>query len=148
MRDELSRNCFRSSPVLGLARPRLDLVRSGVDSESVGSWIEVDAAAIALAESAPLLMTPGRRCEIGKPVPVARADWQKYVQGLVEADRAAYRASQRRNQEAVAEANQSDLRRLRKLPPCLPRHSNADAALRVNGWYVARQKGSLSMANC
>ena len=66
-------------------------------------WILVDVAAISLAESAPLLMTPGRRCENGKPVPVDRPDWQKYVQGLVEAGRAAYKAAQTRNQETVSE---------------------------------------------
>ena len=66
-------------------------------------WQVVDAAAIAIAESGPMLMTPGRRCENGKPVPVDRADWQKYVQGLVEAGRAAYKASQSRNVEAVSE---------------------------------------------
>jgi mono/diheme cytochrome c family protein len=67
------------------------------------AWTLVDVAAIALAESGPMLMTPGRRCENGQPVPVDRADWQKYVQGLVEVGRAAYRASQTRKQEAVAE---------------------------------------------
>ena len=66
-------------------------------------WDLVDYAAIAIAESAPLLLTPGRRCENGKPVPVARADWIKYTAELVEAGRAAYRASQSRNQEAVIE---------------------------------------------
>jgi hypothetical protein len=66
-------------------------------------WVVVDTAAIALAESAPLLMTPDRRCENGKPVPVDRADWQQYVRGLVEAGRAAYKAAQTRNQETVSE---------------------------------------------
>jgi mono/diheme cytochrome c family protein len=66
-------------------------------------WILVDVAAIAIADSGPILMTPGRRCENGKPVPVEQADWQKYVQGVVEAGREAYRAAQTRKQEAVAE---------------------------------------------
>jgi len=66
-------------------------------------WVLVDVAAISLAESAPLLMTPGRRCENGKPVPIGNADWQQYVQGLVDAGRAAYKASQTRNQETVSE---------------------------------------------
>jgi mono/diheme cytochrome c family protein len=66
-------------------------------------WQVVDAAAIAIAESGPMLMTPGRRCENGKPVPVERADWQQYVQGLVETGRAAYKASQTRNVAAVSE---------------------------------------------
>jgi hypothetical protein len=63
----------------------------------------VDAAAIAIAEAGPLLMTPGRRCENGKPAPVDRADWQQYVKGLVEVGRAAYRASQTRDQATVSE---------------------------------------------
>lgn len=66
-------------------------------------WELVDYAAVALAESAPLLLMPGRRCENGKPVPVDRADWVQYTANLAEAGRAAYRASQTRNREAVAE---------------------------------------------
>jgi mono/diheme cytochrome c family protein len=67
-------------------------------------WMVVDAAAISIAEIGPTLMQPGRRCENGKPVPVERADWKQYVEGVVEAGRAAYRASQTRNQEAVSDA--------------------------------------------
>jgi len=67
-------------------------------------WMVVDAAAISIAEIGPLLMQPGRRCENGKPVPVDRADWKQYVQGVVEAGRAAYRASQSRSQDAVSDA--------------------------------------------
>jgi mono/diheme cytochrome c family protein len=66
-------------------------------------WIQVDAAAIAIAEAGPMLMMPGRRCENGKPVPVDRPDWQKYVQELVGVGRDAYKASQTRNQEAVSD---------------------------------------------
>jgi mono/diheme cytochrome c family protein len=68
-------------------------------------WEIVDFAAIALAESAPLLLTPGRRCENGKAVPVANDDWVQFTQELAEAGRAAYRASQSRSQEAVSEAS-------------------------------------------
>ena len=67
-------------------------------------WMVVDAAAISIADIGPVLMQPGRRCENGKPVPVERGDWQQYVQGLVNAGRDAYRASQTRNQEAVSDA--------------------------------------------
>ncbi len=67
-------------------------------------WMVVDAAAISIAEIGPVLMQPGRRCENGKPVPVDRADWKQYVQGVVEAGRAAYRASQARSQDAVSDA--------------------------------------------
>jgi len=66
-------------------------------------WQVVDAAAISIAEIGPVLMQP-RRCENGKPAPVDRADWKQYVEGVVEAGRAAYRASQMRSQDAVSEA--------------------------------------------
>lgn len=66
-------------------------------------WAVVDAAAVSLAEVGPLLMTPGRRCENGKPVPVDRADWQQWVRELTEVGRAAYKASQTRNAEMVSE---------------------------------------------
>ena len=66
-------------------------------------WAVVDAAAISLAEVGPLLMTPGRRCENGKPVPVDRADWQRWVRELSDVGRAAYKASQSRNAELVSE---------------------------------------------
>jgi mono/diheme cytochrome c family protein len=66
-------------------------------------WQVVDAAAVSIAEIGPVLMQP-RRCENGKPAPVNRADWRQYVQGVVEAGRAAYRASQTRSQDAVSEA--------------------------------------------
>ena len=66
-------------------------------------WELVDYAAIAIAESAPLLLLPDRRCENGKPVPVDRADWIQFTAELAEAGRAAYRASQSRNREAVSD---------------------------------------------
>ena len=66
-------------------------------------WQIVDYAAVTLADAAPLFLTPGRRCENGRPVPVERADWIQYTEELVEAGKAAYRASQTRDQEAVSE---------------------------------------------
>jgi len=66
-------------------------------------WELVDYAAIALAESASLLLTQGRRCENGKPVPVERVDWIQYTAELADAGRAAYKAAQTRNKEAVGE---------------------------------------------
>ncbi len=64
-------------------------------------WESIDLAALAIAESAPLFLVPGRRCENGRPVPVDRADWQAYTAAVVEAGRAAYRASQSRDWDAV-----------------------------------------------
>ena len=64
-------------------------------------WEAIDLAALALAESAPLFLAPGRRCENGRPVPVERPDWQEFTAAVVEAGRAAYRASQSRSVDAV-----------------------------------------------
>ena len=66
-------------------------------------WDIVDYAAIALIESAPLMLTPGRRCENGRPVPVQDADWIKFTLALADTGRAAYKASQTRNQETVSD---------------------------------------------
>jgi hypothetical protein len=63
-------------------------------------WLAVDQAAVALVETAPLLLTPGRRCQNGKVAPVERADWKQYVAALVEAGRLAYRTSRARDFEA------------------------------------------------
>jgi mono/diheme cytochrome c family protein len=67
-------------------------------------WEIVDYAAVAVADSAPLLLTPGRRCENGRPVPVDRPDWIRFTQEMAEAGRAAYKASQSRSQEAVSDS--------------------------------------------
>jgi cytochrome c553 len=72
-------------------------------SDLYSGWDIVDYAAIALAESAPLMLTPGRRCENGKPVPVNDPDWIRFTKEMAEVGRRAYRASQTRNQEKVSD---------------------------------------------
>ena len=96
-------------PGVPLAPPPDDTDTSGAFNWTVwgsgiySGWELVDYAAIALAESAPLLMTPGRRCENGKPVPINDPEWIKFTDELVEAGRAAYRASQTRDREKVSD---------------------------------------------
>ena len=63
-------------------------------------WLAVDQAALAITETAPLFLTPGRRCQNGKPVPVDRADWKQYVAALEEVGQRAYRESKARNYAA------------------------------------------------
>ena len=63
-------------------------------------WLAVDQAALAITETAPLLLTPGRRCQNGKPVPVERADWKQYVAALEDVGKLAYRESKARNYAA------------------------------------------------
>jgi len=69
-------------------------------------WLAVDQAAVALTETAALLLTPGRRCQNGRPVPVDRADWKQYVAALAEAGKLAHRASQARNYEAFVDISE------------------------------------------
>jgi hypothetical protein len=69
-------------------------------------WLAIDQAAVAITETAPLLLTPGRRCQNGKPVPVDRADWKQYVAGLVEVGRLARKTSQARNYEAFVDVSE------------------------------------------
>jgi cytochrome c len=66
-------------------------------------WLAVDQAALALAEAAPLLLTPGRRCQNGRPAPVDRADYRQYVADMVKVGQEAYAASRARNFEVFVE---------------------------------------------
>jgi S-disulfanyl-L-cysteine oxidoreductase SoxD len=67
-------------------------------------WDIVDYAAVSLGESATLMLTPGRRCENGRLVPVSDPDWIKFTLELADAGKASYKASQTRSQETVAES--------------------------------------------
>jgi mono/diheme cytochrome c family protein len=87
------------------AQPKKEPASSPFDYAEWGStvypgWLAVDQAAIAITETAPLLLTPGRRCQNGRPVPVDRADWKQYVAALAEVGKLAHRASQARDYEA------------------------------------------------
>jgi hypothetical protein len=63
-------------------------------------WLAIDQAAVAITETAPLLLTPGRRCQNGRPVPVDRADFRQFVAALVEVGKEAHRASRARDFKA------------------------------------------------
>jgi len=69
-----------------------------------GGWQMVDNAAIAIADAAPLMLTPGIRCENGRLAPVTDPDWIKYTEEMIAVSRKMYRLSQSRNQEAVSDA--------------------------------------------
>ena len=74
-------------------------------TSSYGGWQAVENAALALSESANLLVLPGRMCSNGKPVPSQRADWQKFTNGLRDAGRAAFKAAQSKNQDNMVDAS-------------------------------------------
>jgi len=67
-------------------------------------WDVVDYAAVSVAESAKLMLTPGRRCENGRLVPLSDPDWIKFSLELEAAGKAAYKASQTRNQQTISDS--------------------------------------------
>ena len=73
-------------------------------TSTYGGWQAVENASLALAESANLILLP-RQCSNGKPAPVQRADWIKFVHGLRDAGMAAYKAAQAKSQDAMVDAS-------------------------------------------
>jgi hypothetical protein len=73
-------------------------------ANAYGKWEAVENSGLALAESARLLMVPGRKCANGRPVPLANPDWPKFVQGLREAGLKAYKAAQSKEQDKILDA--------------------------------------------
>ena len=70
-----------------------------------GGWEAVENAALAISETANLIMIPGRMCQNGRPVPNDRADFQKFAQGLADAGQAAFKAAQSKNLDAMVEVS-------------------------------------------
>jgi hypothetical protein len=68
-------------------------------------WQQVEQAAVAISETANLVMIPGRLCENGKPVPLDRDDFKKAAQGLADAGKAALKAAQSKNLDAMVEVS-------------------------------------------
>jgi len=93
----------------GLAKK--ELAKSPFDYVEWGStvypgWLAVDQAAVALVESAPLLLTPGRKCQNGRPVPMDRADWKQYVNDLIQVGKLAHEKSKARNYDDFIEISE------------------------------------------
>ena len=89
-------------------------------------WKVIENAAMAIAEFSNLVTIPGRLRENGQPVPVQRADWNKYARGLVTAGEACYKAAQSRKPDTVGDctdqlsescSNCHDVYRDRPQPP-------------------------------
>lgn len=70
-----------------------------------GGWQAVENSGLAIAETANLLLVPGRKCQNGKPVPNDREDFKKFTQGLIDAGMAAYKAAQSKNLDAMVEVS-------------------------------------------
>lgn len=89
--------------------PKKDLASQPFDYAQWGTtiypgWLAVDQAAIALTETAPLLLTP-RKCQNGKDAPVDKADWKQFTADLVAVGRLAHQTSKARNFEAFIDVS-------------------------------------------
>lgn len=73
-------------------------------TSTFGGWQAVENAALALSESANLLLVPGRSCANGVPVPINNPDWSRFVQELRDAGLKAYQAAQSKDQDKMVEA--------------------------------------------
>ena len=67
-------------------------------------WEVVENAAVALVDGVDLILTPGRLCQNGKPVPSQRADFQKFARDMRAAGLTVLKEARARNQEKVADA--------------------------------------------
>src|SRR5215510_7316525 len=59
-----------------------------------GGWQAIENAALALAESANLLVIPGRMCSNGVPVPTKDPEWVKFVNDVRDLSMTAFKAAQ------------------------------------------------------
>jgi cytochrome c556 len=94
------------------AKPRTGIDKSstvaaggatGVYSSVYPGWQQVEQAAIALSETANLIMIPGRKCENGLPVPLEQEAYRKAAQGLADVGAAAYKAAKTKNLDTMVE---------------------------------------------
>ena len=67
-------------------------------------WEVVENAAVALTDGVDLILTRGRLCQNGKPVPSQQADFQKFAHDMRTAGQAVLQAARTRNQEKVSDA--------------------------------------------
>jgi hypothetical protein len=73
-------------------------------TSAFGGWQAVENNALALAESAQLLLTPGRVCSNGKPVPVDKPDWVRFTLRMHDTALQAHRAAQTKSTDAMLDA--------------------------------------------
>ena len=67
-------------------------------------WQMVETAAIAVGESAHLIVLPGRRCENGRDVPLSEPNWAQFTQQLKDAADVALVAARASDQAAASDA--------------------------------------------
>jgi hypothetical protein len=76
-------------------------------TSTFGGWQAIENAALALAESANLLLVPGRVCANGAPVPMNDPAWATFVQQVRDAGMKAYKAAQAKDQDKMSELSET-----------------------------------------
>ena len=76
-------------------------------TSTFGGWLAVENAALALAESANLLLIPGRTCANGAPAPITDPAWATFVQQVRDASMKAYKAAQAKDQDKMIELSET-----------------------------------------
>ena len=89
-----------------LARDRDPTMSTDPLTNTFGGWVAVENAALALAESANLLLIPGRSCSNGVPVPTKDPAWAMFVQEVRDASMKAYKAAQAKDQDRMIEISE------------------------------------------
>lgn len=77
---------------------------TGTYANTSSGWEAVENAAVALTDGVDLILTPGRACQNGKPVPSHQADFQKFARDMRAAGLAVLQAARTINQETVSDA--------------------------------------------
>ena len=90
------------------AEPKKKTETGGSATDTYGNaysgWEVVENAAVALTDGVDLILTPGRSCQNGKPVPIHQADFQKFAREMRAAGVAVLQAARAKNQEKVSDA--------------------------------------------
>lgn len=72
-----------------------------------GGWQALENSALALAESANLLLIPGRVCSNGAPAPIADPAWSKFAAELRDAGLQAYAVAQTKDRDKMIELSEA-----------------------------------------
>ena len=78
---------------------------TGVYASVYSGWQAVENSAVALSETANLIMIPGRKCMNGLPVPLEQENFRKAIQGLVAAGEEALKAAKTKDMDKMIEAS-------------------------------------------
>ena len=76
-------------------------------TSTFGGWQAIENASLALAESANLLLIPGRICSNGAPAPITDPVWATFVQQVRDEGMKAYKAAQAKDQEKMIDLSET-----------------------------------------